>query len=530
MKQILYFILLILIFAVPLYAEEVEGSEEADETFFYLLNLNNRFEFKRNFLNSDDPSKLSFSEDGAGYYLYAGATFMWFVTDDTDLNLSLNSGILKLKNLYYENGETTSQINSMSPSEYAKKSLFIDEIYFNNDSAFKITAGKMNISNATDFVFNDYTFAARFEFDLYRENRKTLNLGIQYNTIDGYFNSDYKKSPFIMADISYKDKKRFNLTLFGSFLYDNDNSFGTLLHPFVAEFIKRKVSGNYTFEQTLTEVCGDDLSTCLKVDSSGYAIWSGIDLSGKIKHFTYRLTLIGNYGSMDIYPYLEFNGRILDIYAKKSKLGKLTSKLKYGDTSMEAGSGSGGTSSGSVMNNTLSTRKMLGFTAFSQIGYKFFSLLEISPYILFMSGDNDLEKSTYINSFVSVKSYITLSNIFFNGGLNETASSRNFSIAGVNGHGVINPGIRFILKKDESPFMLSSGFMQFFASAVNSNNKRNYGFEVDIVTSYSIAKYLEISCEADYFKAGDFFSSIPGTLPSTYKILGGVNFYFDNLD
>ena len=137
MKQILYFIPLILISAVPLYAEEVEGSEEADETFFYLLNLNNRFEFKRNFLNSDDPSKLSFSDDGAGYYLYAGATFMWFVTDDTDLNLSLNSGILKLKNLYYENGETTSQINSMSPSEYAKKSLFIDEIYFNNDSAFR---------------------------------------------------------------------------------------------------------------------------------------------------------------------------------------------------------------------------------------------------------------------------------------------------------------------------------------------------------------------------------------------------------
>ena len=530
MKQILYLIPLILIFAAPLYAEEVEESEDANETFFYLLNLNNRFELKRNFLNSDDPSKLSFSDDGVGYYLYAGATLMWFVTDDTDLNLSLNTGIMKLKGLYYENGNTTNQINLMPPSEYAKKSLFIDEIYFDNDSAFKITAGKMNISNATDFVFNDYTFAARLEFNLYRENRKTLNLGIQYNTIDGYFNSDYKKSPFIMADISYKDKKRFNLTLFGSFLYDNDNSFGRLLQPFVAEFIKSRLTEKPLLDEVIQENCSDDLSSCLRIDSTGYAIWSGLDISGKIKHFTYRITIIGNYGSMDIYPYLEYNGRILDIYTKKSKFGKLTGELKYGDISMEGGAGSGGTSSGSVMNKTLSTRKMLGFTAFSQVGYKFFNLLEISPYFLFMSGDNDLEKSTYINSFISVKSYITLSNIFFNGGLNETASSRNFSIAGVNGHGVINPGIRFTLKKEESPFMLSSGFMQFFASAVSNKNKRNYGFEADIVTSYSIARYLEISCEADYFKAGDFFSSAEGAIPPTYKILLGLDFYLDNLD
>ncbi len=527
----IFFFLLILFIPLNLFAEAETEDDEEEQSLFYLLNFNNRFEIKRNYLNSDKPDKLSFSENSTGYYLYAGASIIWFATENTEFDMTLNSGTVKLKNLYYENQETDTYINDINASDYALKSLFIDEIYIENDSLIKLKLGKININNATDFVFNDYVFAIRGDIPLYSASRKELSLGLQYNTLSGYFDSEYKKSPFAMLDITYKNRKKFKISLFSSFLYDNDNAAGMLYKPFVEEFIAKRIIGAGI---DITNICGGDLSECIRVDSSGYLLWNGIDMNLKLGNLSLSLDLILNYGRMNIDPYIVVGDKIIDIYNRRQKMsGALYQYLKFGDGVMQdTYSGGTQTDSTGMLKKDLSTRQILGFAAFLEASYRFFDLMKVSPYFLYMSGENDLEKSGYLNSFISVKSYITLSNIFFSGGLNETASSRNFAMAGINGYGVINPGLRLELKKDNSPFFLSAGIMKFYSSIKNNLNKRDYGTEMDLVSSYDILKFLQLSFEVDYFIAGNFFDkySSTGTIKNPIKILFGLNIFFDNMD
>ncbi len=517
----------LLLMEFPLHSEESNDSNWKDEALFYIFSMNNRFEIKRNFLNSEKPDALSFSDKTTGYYLYAGGTLMWFISDALDFNLSVNSGILKLKNIYYENKETYTTINNESATEYARKSLFIDELYIEYDDSFKLGLGKANTTVATDFVFNDYVFFIRTDFYLYKQAKRRLTLGIQFNTVDGSFTTDYKSSPMLSADISYKDGKRFNISLFSLFLYDNDSAFGKIYEPFIEAFVVKKLkeAGKDT-----SQLCGGDISGCIKADSNGYLLWGGVDLKGKYNAFSYKLDIILNYGDMEIVPYLDINGQIINIYNKKKMSGKVIQYLKYGDTDMGGTSGGGSTAYGSLLNKELSNKKILGYLIYSEVGYKFIKLLELSPYFLIMSGENNLEKSGYLNSFVSVKSYITTSNIFFNGGLNETASSRNFSLSGVNGRGIISAGIWLRLKEDDSPFKMNLGAMKFYSQSSNINNKYDYGTEIDFVTSYGFTKFLELSLEADYFIVGDFFKTDTESVKNPFKLLLGLNLYLDNLD
>lgn len=530
MKNISCFLLFL--FVSLIYPSITRGeSLEEESNLLYILNFNNRLELKRNFLNSESPHSLSFTNDGSGYYFYLGAGIIWFISDDTELDLTLSSGTIKIQNLYYENQKTGTYINDTTAAEYLKKSLFIDELFIENDSLLNIKLGKMNISNATDFVFNDYVFVIRTEIPLYRAEKRRLIVGLQYNTLDGYFNSDYKKSPFVMADISYNNRKRFRLSMFTSFLYDNDNAFGKLYQPFVEDYLIKRIAGAGIDPSSL---CGGDLSDCIYVDSNGYLLWSGIEIDGKHGNLSYRLDLILNYGKMDLYPYIVANGTTIDIYKKKQKKSELLYEyLKFEDGAIKNG-GNEGSQIGStgILNRELTTRIIFGYTAFGKIGYRFFNLLEISPYVLFMSGENDLEKSGYLNSFVSVKSFITLSNIFFSGGLNETASSRHFSTSGVNGYGVINPGLKIEIKRKGSPFVLNTGFMKFYSAVKSSTKKTDYGSEFDFILSYDVSKFLQISCEVDYFIVGIFFDkySSNGTINNPLKILLGLNLFLDNLD
>ncbi|MCX7957535.1 MAG: hypothetical protein N3B13_00615, partial [Deltaproteobacteria bacterium] len=408
------YLIVFLILSFSIMAQQISETGEED-TLFYILSLNNRFELKRNFLNSEKPDRLTFSDDSTGYYFYTGGTIIWFINDNLEFNLSLNSGIVKISGLYYENGKTGTTINYEHSSDYALNSFFTDEIYIEYDGIFKFLAGKANVSSATDFVFNDYVFALRSDFYLYKKQKKELTFGLQYNTIDGYFNTDYKSSPMFTADISYKNSRIFRFSLFTSLFYDNDNAFGKIYEPFVEEFLVKKMSESGIDSQV---VCGGEMSECLRVDSSGYLLWSGAEIKGRTGGFRYNLDIIINYGDMEVYPYLIVNNQRIDIYKKKQKMGKISQSLKYGDNSTGGGSsGTSGTQS-EILNQTLSGRRLFGYMAFAEIGYRFFRLLEVSPYFLFMSGENDLEKSGFLNSFISIKSYITQSNIFFYGGLN----------------------------------------------------------------------------------------------------------------
>ncbi|MCX7943736.1 MAG: hypothetical protein N2746_04440 [Deltaproteobacteria bacterium] len=501
-------------------------AEENESSLFYIFSLNNRFEVKRNFLNSDQLDNLTFSENSTGYYFYAGGSLIWFASDNLNFNLSANTGIVKIKGLYFENGETETTINYKPVSDYARDSLFIDELYMEYENSLQLSVGKKNLSASTDYVFNDYVFFIKSDFHLYKRQKKRLTLELQYNSIDGYFNTDYKGSPMLTLNLSYRNGKLFGLSIFSSLFYDNDNAFGKIYESFVDSFLINKVTVS---NMDTLKMCSDKLSECILVDSRGYIIWTGLDLFGKAKGLYYKLVLIGNYGDIDISPYLNVEGKKVNIYAKKKKAEKLIQYVrdKNGDSSSSEAYTN---NEESILNRYLPSRKLLGYMFFINGGYKLFESLDISPYFLFMSGENDLEKSGFLNSFISVKSYITLSNIFFSGGLNETASTRNFSMAGVNGKGVINPGIWLKFNKDELPLKVNFGIMKFLADAKNVNGKIDYGTELDFISTYSILDCMDLSLEIDYFIVGNFFRDEDRGIKNPFKILLGVNIFLDNLD
>lgn len=518
MKRSVLILFCLMLLSTPLLSNE----QDEEESLFYIVNLNNRFELKRNYLNSEKADRLRFSDDSTGYYFYAGGTLMWFASDELDFNLSLDSGQVKFRNLYYENGETKTTINDEDAIQFIKKSLFVEELYFEYDGTFGFEGGKANRSAATDFVFNDYVFFVRADLHLYERDKKRLSLGIQYNTIDGYFNSDYKGSPMISLDLSYKNGKKKEFSLFSTLLYDRDNAFAKVYEPFVESYLSRRLSG---LNIDLSSLCSGDISGCISLESSGYIIWNGFELKGNYTNFHYRLDGIVNYGNMDVYPYVLVNDQRVDIYGRRLKTGRL---LKNGENMSAFESGSSGQSG--MLGVTLKERKLLGYMVFAEAGYKFADLVDVSPFFLFMSGESDFEKSGYLNSFVSVKSYITLSDIFFNGGLNETASSRTFSMAGVNGAGIVGAGLWIKAQKKMSPFELRVGVMKYFSSIKNSSGKMDYGTELDLITGYSFSDFLELNLEADYFIPGDFFEDNPEPIKNPFKLLFGLNLFLDNMD
>ncbi|MCX7957534.1 MAG: hypothetical protein N3B13_00610, partial [Deltaproteobacteria bacterium] len=103
--------------------------------------------------------------------------------------------------------------------------------------------------------------------------------------------------------------------------------------------------------------------------------------------------------------------------------------------------------------------------------------------------------------------------------------SRNFSLAGVNGKGVINPGLWMRFKNDEPPLKLSLGIMKFYSDAGNINGKRDYGTEIDFVSVYSLFRFMDVSFEADYFLSGTFFKTGSENAENPFKILFAINLF-----
>lgn len=150
--------------------------------------------------------------------------------------------------------------------------------------------------------------------------------------------------------------------------------------------------------------------------------------------------------------------------------------------------------------------------------------LSAGAFLLFQSGDLPpaerflLGQPRRYDGFLAATPYLTDLNLFFNGGISESFASRRATAPGVNGRGVIAPGLS--LDWDPSAELSLDGRGAWLlADEAGPYGGRVYGVEVDLNASWSPWPWLTLLGEADVLFPGGFF---PFGAP-VHRVILGVN-------
>lgn len=159
--------------------------------------------------------------------------------------------------------------------------------------------------------------------------------------------------------------------------------------------------------------------------------------------------------------------------------------------------------------------------------------VRVRLHYLFSSGDNRQFKSLAdgddYDSFLGVRPYIRLTNIFFSGGISENLRTGSLSPSGYYGHGVWAPVADVeVTPLRELTLAVTGAYLhaQRAPAAVAGLPARGgeYGWEADLMAYYRPLDWLRLSSEADYFAPGDFFVAMPGI----WKLAAGVDVLIDH--
>jgi hypothetical protein len=137
--------------------------------------------------------------------------------------------------------------------------------------------------------------------------------------------------------------------------------------------------------------------------------------------------------------------------------------------------------------------------------------VELGGFFLFLSGDLPPSEKKRLGlperygGFLGIAPFVTDTNIFFNGGVAESFAARQATAPGVNGRGVIAPG----LTASWDP-VRALGFdaraAYLVAPEAGPFGGRVYGPELDLEVTWSPLRWLTFEAEGDALFPGDFFA------------------------
>ncbi len=133
-------------------------------------------------------------------------------------------------------------------------------------------------------------------------------------------------------------------------------------------------------------------------------------------------------------------------------------------------------------------------------------------FVVFESGDLPPVERALValpqryDGFLGVAPYVTELNLFFNGGISESFANRHATAPGVNGRGVIAPGLSASWNPSLELSLESRGAW-LVADETGPFGGRVYGMEIDLNVSWSPWRWLALLAEADVLFPGDFFPS-----------------------
>ena len=110
------------------------------------------------------------------------------------------------------------------------------------------------------------------------------------------------------------------------------------------------------------------------------------------------------------------------------------------------------------------------------------------------------------DAFLGITPFVTTTNLFFGGGLSETFAARQVSAPGVNGRGVVAPGVS--LSVDPLKQVSVLGKAAWLRSDVTGPfGGKIYGTEADLAVTWGPSAWLLFGVELDVLWPGDFYPS-----------------------
>jgi len=174
----------------------------------------------------------------------------------------------------------------------------------------------------------------------------------------------------------------------------------------------------------------------------------------------------------------------------------------------------------------------LGYLVDVQVGRNLTDRLYVDAFYLMASGEDDMAGSLRwgerLDAFVSIVPFITRTNLFFNGGINDVLSTRAFDTAGSDARGFGVPGVSMSCSFTERISAVWKGAFLFATADPPARAAgRGYGWETDLMGFWDLGRHVRLSVEADLFLPGDFYRRVDRPPPDTaYRIMGGVDLYY----
>jgi hypothetical protein len=130
----------------------------------------------------------------------------------------------------------------------------------------------------------------------------------------------------------------------------------------------------------------------------------------------------------------------------------------------------------------------------------------VGAFLLHLSGGQPLSgtNNDEYHPFLGVTPYVTATHLFFGGGLAETFASRHVTAPGVNGRGVLAPGLRASFDPVEKVGVRAKA-AYLRADAAGPFGGRVYGTEADLEVTWSPFAWVTLGAELDVLWPGDFY-------------------------
>jgi hypothetical protein len=174
----------------------------------------------------------------------------------------------------------------------------------------------------------------------------------------------------------------------------------------------------------------------------------------------------------------------------------------------------------------------LGYLIDFLVGRNLTDRLVLELFYLMASGDDDpagaIREGETLSAYLSIVPFITRTNLFFNGGINENFSTRSFGTAGNSARGFGAPGVMMTYSFLDNLWMIfKAAYLFSAASPPEKVAGRVYGWETDLMGYWDIGDHVRLSMEADLFLPGSFFEGpeLPDPDPA-FRLMVGVDFFF----
>ncbi len=202
--------------------------------------------------------------------------------------------------------------------------------------------------------------------------------------------------------------------------------------------------------------------------------------------------------------------------ARHQRLG-WTAALVAGSLQLQLPAGNGADLIPSQVNATV-----FGQLVSARYSFELTHEVGVGGFFIFLSGDVPpaekarLGEGSSYGGFLGVSPYVTATNIFFQGGVSESFAARQATAPGVNGRGVIAPGVN-VTWDPAVHFGVDARAAWLLAPQAGPYGGQDYGPEVDLELTWSPLRWLTFAAEGDVLVPGDFFG---GGSPITKVVLG----------